>query len=238
MHSPRAWAALQAAEKPVWPVIPRSRRRRGISHCLENTQSEIPRSARNDSLEGFFSSLFTRHSAGPPIPLRAGSTDLSPCAVPNHPGEPGGCSLPLLPRRCQASSSRKAGADWPLPLYITGPNRVHLRYGSRVRLARLRPTDCSASRSLGYLLNEQLTGQAPFSLQDQPGLSWRSMRCLSCMRLRNRGYSQTALISTKLSPPRIRSSDLLRVWANVFFRRALLVLPNVSQMICGGGPRS
>ena len=27
----------------VWPVIPRSRRRRGISHCLENTQSEIPR---------------------------------------------------------------------------------------------------------------------------------------------------------------------------------------------------
>ena len=49
--------ALQAAEKPVWPVIPRSRRRRGISHCLENTQGEIPRSARNDSLEGFFRSL-------------------------------------------------------------------------------------------------------------------------------------------------------------------------------------
>ena len=33
---------LQAAEKPVWPVIPRSRRRRGISHSLENTQGEIP----------------------------------------------------------------------------------------------------------------------------------------------------------------------------------------------------
>jgi hypothetical protein len=27
----------------VFAVIPRSRRRRGISHCLENTQSEIPR---------------------------------------------------------------------------------------------------------------------------------------------------------------------------------------------------
>ena len=35
-------------------VIPRSRRRRGISHCLENTQSEIPRSARNDSLARVF----------------------------------------------------------------------------------------------------------------------------------------------------------------------------------------
>jgi hypothetical protein len=53
-------AALQAAEKLVWRVIPRSRRRRGISHWPENTQSEIPRSARNDSLEGFFRSLFIR----------------------------------------------------------------------------------------------------------------------------------------------------------------------------------
>ena len=33
--------------------------RRGISHCVENTQSEIPRSARNDSLEEFFRSLFS-----------------------------------------------------------------------------------------------------------------------------------------------------------------------------------
>ena len=31
-------------------VIPRSHRRRGISHGVENTQSEIPRSARNDSI--------------------------------------------------------------------------------------------------------------------------------------------------------------------------------------------
>ena len=53
----RKGGALQAAEKLVWRVIPRSRRRRGISHWLENTQSEIPRSARNDSLEGFFRSL-------------------------------------------------------------------------------------------------------------------------------------------------------------------------------------
>jgi hypothetical protein len=114
-----------------------------------------------------------------PPGLPGSSTDLSPCAVPNHPGEPDGCSLPLLHRRYQASSRM---ADWPLPVYITRPNRVHLCYGSRVRLARLRQADCSAPRSLGYLLNGQLTGQAPFSLQDQPGLSWRSIHCLLCMR--------------------------------------------------------
>ena len=114
-----------------------------------------------------------------PPGLPGSSTDLSPCALPNHPGEPDGCSLPLLPRRCQASSRM---ADWPLPVYITRPNRVHLCYGSRVRLARLRQTDCSAPRSLGYLLNGQLTGQAPCSLQDQPGLSWRSMHCLVGIR--------------------------------------------------------
>jgi hypothetical protein len=114
-----------------------------------------------------------------PPGLPGSSTDLSPCAVPNHPGEPDGCSLPLLHRRYQASSRM---ADWPLPVYITRPNRVHLCYGSRVRLARLRQADCSAPRSLGYLLNGQLTGQAPFSLQDQPGLSWRSIHCFLCMR--------------------------------------------------------
>jgi hypothetical protein len=47
----------QAAGKPLWPVIPRSRRRRGILHCLENNQGEIPRFARNDSLEAFLGSL-------------------------------------------------------------------------------------------------------------------------------------------------------------------------------------
>src|ERR1019366_7351781 len=43
--------------------------------------------------------------------LPGSSTDLSPCAVPNHPGEPGGCCCPLLHHRCQASSRM---AVWPL----------------------------------------------------------------------------------------------------------------------------
>ena len=42
---------------------------------------------------------------------------------------------------------------------LTRPNRVRLRYGSRVRLARLRRTNYSVSRSLGYLSNGQLQGK-------------------------------------------------------------------------------
>ncbi|MGO8732099.1 MAG: hypothetical protein ACLQVM_04815 [Terriglobia bacterium] len=53
------FGALQAAEKLLRAVILRSRRRRRISHCLENTQSEILRFAQNDSVEGFFRSLLS-----------------------------------------------------------------------------------------------------------------------------------------------------------------------------------
>jgi len=42
---------------------------------------------------------------------------------------------------------------------LTRPNRVHFRYGSRVRLAGLRRTNYSVSRSLGYLSNGQLQGK-------------------------------------------------------------------------------
>ena len=42
---------------------------------------------------------------------------------------------------------------------LTRPDRVRLRYGLRVRPARLRRTDYSASRSLGYLSNGQLQGE-------------------------------------------------------------------------------
>jgi len=42
----------QFAEKADWPVIARSRRRRGILHCVENSQSEIPRRYENDCAEG------------------------------------------------------------------------------------------------------------------------------------------------------------------------------------------
>ena len=57
-RAPSQRRALEAAEKLVGTVI-LSRRRRRISHWVENTQSEILRSAQDDSLEGFFRSLFS-----------------------------------------------------------------------------------------------------------------------------------------------------------------------------------
>ena len=67
--------------------------------------------------------------------LSGSSTDLSARAVPYHPGRPAGCLRSLLDRRRLASPSL---AGWPPSLCVTRPNRVHLRYGSRVRSAGLR----------------------------------------------------------------------------------------------------
>ena len=52
---------------------------------------------------------------------------------------------PLLDHRYQASS---ATTDWPLPITLTRLNRVRLRCGSQVCLARLRVADCSKSTRL------------------------------------------------------------------------------------------
>ena len=53
-------SALGRNDNPSLRVIPRRRSRRGISQCVENTQSEIPRSARNDTcVLGGFLDLFT-----------------------------------------------------------------------------------------------------------------------------------------------------------------------------------
>ena len=107
-----------------------------------------------------------------PPGLPGSSTDRSPRAVPNYPGEPGGCGHPLLHHRWQASSRMAA---WPLSVCVTRPNRVRLRYGSRVRLRQASSGE-SLHRPLARLPVEWvITGQAPFSLQDQPGLSWHSI---------------------------------------------------------------
>ena len=112
-----------------------------------------------------------------PPGLPGSSTDRSPRAVPNYPGEPGGCGHPLLHHRWQASSRMAA---WPLSVCVTRPNRVRLRYGSRVRLRQASSGE-SLHRPLARLPVEWvITGQAPFSLQDQPGLSWHSIHRPFC----------------------------------------------------------
>ena len=127
-----------------------------------------------------------------PPGLPGSSTDRSPRAVPNYPGEPGGCGHPLLHHRWQASSRMAA---WPLSVCVTRPNRVRLRYGSRVRLRQASSGE-SLHRPLARLPVEWvITGQAPFSLQDQPGLSWHSIHrgfCDVCdEELQARGHSIT-----------------------------------------------
>jgi hypothetical protein len=75
-----------------------------------------------------------------PAGLPGSSIDLSTRAVPSHPDEFDECSCPLLVRQWQASGSL---APWPLALSVTRPNRVRLRYGSRVHRTRLRSFDYS-----------------------------------------------------------------------------------------------
>ena len=49
---------------------------------------------------------------------------------------------------------------------VSRPNRVHLRYGSRLRFERLRSTNYSILRSRSYMSYEHFTWQAPFFLLD------------------------------------------------------------------------
>jgi hypothetical protein len=86
------------------------------------------------------------------VPRLIGPRALSPTT----PEGPAAASAP-----CFAASIRlhPRGRTGHLQVPLTRPDRVHLRYGSRVRLARLRRTDYSVSRSLGYLSNGQLQGK-------------------------------------------------------------------------------
>ena len=91
--------------------------------------------------------------AGPWVPpkppgLPGSSVNLSARAVSNHPARPAGCNCPLLRQRYQASTYLEA---WPPGISVSRPNRVCLRYGSRLRLRRLRRTGRPGRRSLGYM---------------------------------------------------------------------------------------
>ena len=79
-----------------------------------------------------------------PPGLPGSSADLSPRAVSNHPGRPDECSHPLLPRRSQASPPSGGLAAFAL---VTRPNRVRLRYGSRVRPSKASPVGIAPTRA-------------------------------------------------------------------------------------------
>ena len=62
----------------------------------------------------------------------------------------------MLHLRLQASP--KSGG-LAAPIGVTRPKRVRFRYGSHVRLPRLRTTDCSFVRPVGYLVNGLFQGK-------------------------------------------------------------------------------
>ena len=107
-----------------------------------------------------------------PAGLPGSSIDLSTRAVPSHPGEFDECTCPLLVRQWQASGSL---APWPLALSVTRPNRVRLRYGSRVHRTRL--------RSFDYCLAHQRTQREADEINNAWNMS-RAHGALSALQTR------------------------------------------------------
>jgi hypothetical protein len=104
--------------------------------------------------------------------LPGSSTDLSTRAVSYHPGRPAGCTCSLLLRRQWASPPL---AGWPSFACVTRPNRVRLRYGSRVRSAGLRrtgllrspPAPLPVQRAIDRVTSFQVTRSARLLLAHQ-----------------------------------------------------------------------
>jgi hypothetical protein len=63
------------------------------------------------------------------------------------------------------------------PFALTRPRRVHWRYGSRIRRSRLRLAELPPLTLDWLPVERAITGSAPFSLQDQPGLTWHTHAC-------------------------------------------------------------
>ena len=102
--------------------------------------------------------------------LPGSSADLSVRAVPNHPGRPEGCIRSLLHPRRLASHTIGRLATLQVDC-LRG--RIGFAFATARTFATRRISRPPGSCPLRYLLNEQFTGQAPFSLLDQTGLSWR-----------------------------------------------------------------
>ena len=143
----------------------------------------------------------------PPVGFRptAGSPRflirLSAGAVPNHPGEPCRCTCSSLPCRRRASSPLEG---WPTPSCFTRPNRVHLRYGSRLRLPGPRPFGCPQGRPVDFMVDEQLPWWTPFIPRDGPGLAWRTKAAKTQRRTQRPGESTSlAVVQVRLErrPP-------------------------------------
>src|ERR1035437_5480610 len=120
--------------------------------------------------------------------LPGSSTDLSTRAAPNHPGKPSGC-LPVASP--PVSGFILVGGLAP-SVFLSRPNRVHLRCGSRVRpLPMLRQMDCSIPRSLGYMSEQAIymVNSFQFTRSARLILAYRQRGKIDPKRNRRQRYS-------------------------------------------------
>ena len=80
------------------------------------------------------------------------SADLYTRAAPNHPGKPHGC----LPVASPSVSGFILVGGLATFVFLSRPNRVHLRCGSRVRPYPVRQTDLSIPRWPGFMSEQAI----------------------------------------------------------------------------------
>ena len=155
-----------------------------------------------------------------PVPpgLPGSSADLSPRAVSNHPGRSDGCSHPLLHRRCQASPLSGGLATF---VFVTRPNRVRSRYGSRVRPSKASPVRITPTRACratcrtgnlqGELLSVHQIDQAyPGATRVSParsGTGQAEMRNSALPGFRPTRHRSRATMPSRACLPRSRRTD-------------------------------
>ena len=173
-------ASLSPFWGPVRPVT-RCRHRVFTQSVLHSSYTQLA-NGRAPSFHGRYpaSSLL----CAPPTPVHAAFRLCLPLVVGFHPpdGSPRFLDQSFDTRRPQpprlsstvafARSSPwipdfgTSGILGRLASSVSRPNRVHLRYGSRLRFERLRSTNYSILRSRSYMAYEHFTWQAPFFLLD------------------------------------------------------------------------
>ena len=104
--------------------------------------------------------------------LPGSQSSLSTRAVPSYPGKPDGFAHLLTSSTGDRLHHDPAG--WPASIGVTRPDRVRLRYGSRLRRAGLRVRDCSAPAPAWLPVEQVIRWITSFQVIRDARLSWRT----------------------------------------------------------------